>query len=346
MANTTEYYASKANLTSILTKINTKLSNRYTKSEADAAIASAIAGVTSFEYEIVQSLPQEGEKGIIYLVANSGAGQNIYDEYIWIEVSNVGSFEKLGWRDLDTSDFLIGTDVKVDTSTLSKTADLTGNGFTIDLSSATKASLALADSAVQDSDLTDFLVGTDVKVDGTTITKTPDQSGNGFTLSSHSATTVSGGTGIDVAQDGSDYEVGLDTATQASLALADTALQSADIADFMTNDDVAGTTDEIVATKASSGNGVTLSLASAVTSSLGKADTAVQKADVSGTTDEVVVTPAVSGNGVTISLASAISSGAAAGATALQPGDVEPLSSSDVNDLLALITDDPVSNGN
>ena len=292
MANTTEYYASKANLTSILTKINTKLSNRYTKSEVDSAISTAIGGVTSFEYEIVQELPQEGVKGTIYLVANSGAGQNVYDEYIWIEVSNVGSFEKIGWRDLDTSN---------------------------------------------------FLVGTDVKVDGTTITKTADPSGNGFTLSAAAATTVSNGTGIDVTHTGNDYEVALDSATQTSLAKADTALQSTDIANFMTNDDVAGTTDEIVATKAQSGNGVTLSLASAATASLGKADTAVQKADIKGTTNEIDVAADVSGNGVTLSLDSAITAGAAAGATALQPADVEPLSNSDVNDLLALITDDASS---
>ena len=241
MANTTEYYASKANLTSILTKINTKLGNRYTKSEVNSAISTAIGSVTSFDYQIVQTLPASGTKGIIYLVPNTGSGSNVYDEYIWIVVSDQGSFEKIGWRDLDTST---------------------------------------------------FLVGADVKVDGTTITKTPDASGNGFTLSATAATTVSEGTGIDVTHSGSNYEVALDTATQTSL---------------------------------------------------GKADTAVQKADIKGTTDEITVTADVSGNGVTISLDADIVSGAAAGATALQPGDIEPLSSSDVDDLLALITDDPSS---
>jgi hypothetical protein len=54
MANTTEYYSSKANLTSILTKVETKLANRYTKADTDAAIASAIAGVTQFDYELVE----------------------------------------------------------------------------------------------------------------------------------------------------------------------------------------------------------------------------------------------------------------------------------------------------
>ena len=236
MANTTEYYSSKANLTSILTKVETKLANRYTKADTDAAIASAIAGVTQFDYELVETLPAEGEKGVIYLVPNSGSGSNLYNEYIWIVVSGTGKFELLGQRDLDLSSYLVNTDVKVNTATLAKTNDQSGNGMTIDLSDATKASLALADSAVQDADLADFLVGSDVKVDGTTITKTPDASGNGFTLSSHAATTVSDGTGIDVTHSGDDYEVALDAATQDSLALADSALQAGDIEPLSTAD--------------------------------------------------------------------------------------------------------------
>lgn len=296
-----ENYASKANLSSILTKVETKLANRYTKAETNSAISSAIAGVTQFDYQIVEELPSTGTKGVIYLLPNTGSGSNIYDEYIWIVVSGEGSFEKVGWQDLDLSGYLVNADVKVNSATLKKTNDQSGNGMTIDLSDATKASLALADTAVQDADLADFLVGSDVKVDGTTITKTADASGNGFTLSSHSATTVSEGTGIDITHSGVDYEVALDSATQTSLGKADTAVQPADIDDFMVNTDVSGTTNQIVATPAQSGNGVTLSLDSAVTTSLGKAD------------------------------------------TALQPADIEPLSTSDVNELLAILTTDDAS---
>jgi len=245
MANTTEYYVSKENLSAVISKIETKLNNRYTKAQTDSAISSAIAGVTSFNYQLVDAehpLPAEGTKGVIYLVPNEGTGTNTYNEKIWIIVDSVGRYEDLGKRDLD---------------------------------------------------LSNYLVSADIKVDGTTIIKTPDAEGNGFTLSAQAATSVSEGTGIDVTHTGSDYEVALDQDTQASIA---------------------------------------------------KANTAVQKADIKGTEDEITVTPDVSGNGVTISLDAAIVSGAAAGATALQPGDVEPLSTSDVNDLLALITDDPVSN--
>ena len=238
-----ERYVSKTDLSSVVTKINTKLSNRYTKAEVDSAITTAISGVTQFNYQLVDEnhpLPAEGTKGVIYLVPNTGSGTNTYDEKIWIVVDNVGRYETLGQQNID---------------------------------------------------LSNYLQTTDVKVDGTTIIKTPDQSGNGFTLSAAigSATTVSEGTGIAVTHTGNDYAVALSSTSQTSL---------------------------------------------------GKADTAVQKADIKGTTDKITVTEDASGNGVTISLSSAISTGAAAGSTALQPGDVSPLTEEDVDDLLDLITDD------
>lgn len=232
MANTIERYVDNADFTAVVTKVETKLQNRYTKAQTDSAIATAISGVTQFDYQLVDDdhpLPAEGTKGVIYLVPNDGSTPNTFNEKIWIVVDGTGRYEDLGKRDLDLSSYLVGSDVKVNSATLEKTADQSGNGFTIDLSAATKASLALADTAVQDADLSDFLVGADVKVDGTTIIKTADAEGNGFTLSSHSATTVSQGTGIAVTHSGDDYEVALNAASQASLALADTALQAGDI---------------------------------------------------------------------------------------------------------------------
>jgi len=236
-----ERYVSKADLSSVVTKINTKLSNRYTKAEVKSAIATAISGVTSFNYQLVDEdhpLPAEGTKGVIYLVPNEGSGTNNYDEKIWIVVDNVGRYETLGQKTID---------------------------------------------------LSNYLQTTDVKVDGTTIVKTPDAEGNGFTLSGAAASTVSQGTGVAVTHTGNDYEVALSSTTQTSL---------------------------------------------------GKADTAVQKADIKGTSNEITVTEDASGNGVTISLAADIASGASAGSTALQPGDVSSLTEQDVNDLLGLITDD------
>lgn len=74
--------------------------------DVDDAITAALADITGIEFEIVQTLPQTGEKGVIYLVPNSGSGSNIYDEYIWIAGDPTGHFEKIGTTDVDLSGYV------------------------------------------------------------------------------------------------------------------------------------------------------------------------------------------------------------------------------------------------
>lgn len=68
------------------------------------AINDAIGSVTGISYEIVQTLPQTGSIGIIYLLSNSGTSPNVYDEYIWL--ANSSSFEKIGTTDVDLSGYV------------------------------------------------------------------------------------------------------------------------------------------------------------------------------------------------------------------------------------------------
>ena len=68
------------------------------------AIQDAISGITGIQFEIVQTLPQTGRTGTIYLVPNSGSAPNIYDEYIWI--SSTSKFEKIGTTDVDLSGYV------------------------------------------------------------------------------------------------------------------------------------------------------------------------------------------------------------------------------------------------
>ena len=77
----------------------TAISNTYTKSEVDGAISSAISGVTSFDYEVVDSLPVSGVKGTIYLVHDDGTAPNYYDEYIYVN----NAWEKIGDTQIDIS---------------------------------------------------------------------------------------------------------------------------------------------------------------------------------------------------------------------------------------------------
>ena len=73
-----------------------------TASDVSSAIAAAVGDITSFEYQVVQSLPATGEAGVVYLVPKSSAGtSNAYDEYIY--VSN--GFEKIGDTEIDLSGY-------------------------------------------------------------------------------------------------------------------------------------------------------------------------------------------------------------------------------------------------
>ena len=75
------------------------------------AINAALADITSIEFQIVQTLPATGEKGVIYLVPNSGSGNNSYDEYIWITNGSTSKFEKIGTTDVDLSGYVLRSDL-------------------------------------------------------------------------------------------------------------------------------------------------------------------------------------------------------------------------------------------
>lgn len=79
----------------------TKDTQIATTAFVDAAITNAISGIQGISYEVVQTLPVTGEAGVIYLISNSGSGQNIYDEYIWTGTA----FEKIGTTDVDLSGY-------------------------------------------------------------------------------------------------------------------------------------------------------------------------------------------------------------------------------------------------
>lgn len=71
------------------------------------AIGDAVDDITSFEYEIVASLPATGEKGTIYLVAHAHGTGDAYDEYMWIN----NAFEKIGNTDIDLSGYVQEADL-------------------------------------------------------------------------------------------------------------------------------------------------------------------------------------------------------------------------------------------
>lgn len=94
--------------------VNVDLSAYAKSADVTKEIASAVSGVTQIDYSVVEALPSIGKKGVIYLVANSGSGNNIYDEYIYIN----SKFEKLGSREMDLSSYAKKTDIPTKVSSL------------------------------------------------------------------------------------------------------------------------------------------------------------------------------------------------------------------------------------
>lgn len=72
-----------------------------------SAISSAVGEITSFEFEVVQSLPATGQAGVIYLLDNGGSGTNAYDEYIWTGTA----YEKIGTTDIDLSGYQLSAEL-------------------------------------------------------------------------------------------------------------------------------------------------------------------------------------------------------------------------------------------
>lgn len=79
----------------------------------NTAIAAAVADITSFEFEVVQTLPATGEAGIVYLISNGGSATNAYDEYIWTG----SAYEKIGTTDVDLSGYQLSSELIEMTST-------------------------------------------------------------------------------------------------------------------------------------------------------------------------------------------------------------------------------------
>lgn len=80
-----------------------------TSSDVQSAINDALEDITGIDFQVVTSLPATGEKGIIYLMSNSGSSPNIYDEYIWLSSSS--SYEKIGTTDVDLSGYQLSSEL-------------------------------------------------------------------------------------------------------------------------------------------------------------------------------------------------------------------------------------------
>lgn len=89
-----------------------------------------IGNITSFEIDVVESLPETGTKGHIYFVPKTAADEkNIYDEYIWVVKESASAFEKIGDTKIDTDSLKSETLAEVSTNYI-KTVEVTSNDQT------------------------------------------------------------------------------------------------------------------------------------------------------------------------------------------------------------------------
>ena len=89
-----------------------------------------IGNITSFEIDVVDSLPETGTKGHIYFVPKTTTDEkNIYDEYIWVVKESTSAFEKIGDTKIDTDALKSETLAEVSTNYI-KTVEVTSNDQT------------------------------------------------------------------------------------------------------------------------------------------------------------------------------------------------------------------------
>lgn len=89
-----------------------------------------IGNITSFEIDVVDSLPETGTKGHIYFVPKTAADEkNIYDEYIWVVKDSTSAFEKIGDTKIDTDALKSETLAEVSTNYI-KTVEVTSSDQT------------------------------------------------------------------------------------------------------------------------------------------------------------------------------------------------------------------------
>lgn len=87
-----------------ITKAVNDLTNYYQKLETytKEEVQSLISALNSVTLQKVESLPESGESNVIYLVPKSGSGNDIYDEYIYID----GKPEHIGSTQVDLSNYV------------------------------------------------------------------------------------------------------------------------------------------------------------------------------------------------------------------------------------------------
>ena len=95
-------------------RANAEIDNISSTYATKEELNNAIGGIVSFDFLVVTSLPNQGTKGVIYLIesasGNQSSSNNTYDEYIWME----NRYEKIGTTDINLSNYMTAADIAAD----------------------------------------------------------------------------------------------------------------------------------------------------------------------------------------------------------------------------------------
>lgn len=108
--------------TQVSSAITTALEDYYDKGETDSKIAAAVAAASHLKRQIVEELPStEQDENTIYMVlkAPAGSGNNLYDEYMWLN----SAWEKIGDTAVDLTDYITTSKLTEALAPYAKTAD-------------------------------------------------------------------------------------------------------------------------------------------------------------------------------------------------------------------------------
>ena len=208
------------------------ISDAYTKDAADSAIAAAVAAAPHLKRSIVEDLPEAGsaDQNTIYMVGTgAGSEDSAYEEYMLIN----GAFEKIGSSKVDLTNYAEKTYVDAAKQEAISTAadDATTKADAAEQNAKTYADGLIAGLDVEDSAQSGKYVSAVAEVDGK-IQVTRADLPAAATLVEGTANGTVKFNGTDVAVHGLKSAAYTDVsayATASQGALADSALQKADI---------------------------------------------------------------------------------------------------------------------
>lgn len=96
----------------VQTEIATALVDYMTKTQTEDAIAKAIADAAGLKFETAESLPETGTPNVIYLVPNGSEGNNVKDEFMWVD----GKWELLGSTSIDLTKYWSKEELRIMTT--------------------------------------------------------------------------------------------------------------------------------------------------------------------------------------------------------------------------------------